>query len=292
MQFNIIGAGRLGKNIALALVTKQLGELVGIYNHNFPNAKIAAQQIGSGTPIAHLDELPPVTLTFITTPDDTIHTLAKELAETRRLPKNSIVIHCSGALSSQELSPLKQQDCFVASIHPAKAFRYGHLESNSFENCICAIEGDREAIDLLTHLFTSLGALLVPIKAEKKINYHAASVFSANYLVTLVAASIELFIEAGISREVAQQLSVQLAHSSLNNLRETPTITQALTGPLARGDIQTISQHLSTLQSPHLNALYRAAAIATLPFVDLEDQKKQQLQQLLINNTDNHSQNI
>ncbi|WED42967.1 Rossmann-like and DUF2520 domain-containing protein [Legionella cardiaca] len=281
MHFNLVGAGRLGKNIAFALTAKQQGQLGAICNRSPLSAALASQQIGSGTVVSNLKELPPVELTFITTPDDTIRRIADELAKEKIMLPGSIVVHCSGALNSNELLVLKKQGCHIASIHPLKAFRDNYIDSNAFQNCPCVVEGDDKAVALLIALFNSLGATLVPIKAEKKACYHAAAVFSSNYLVTLIATSIELLTEAGISHDLAKNISMKLMHSSFTNIEQTTDPKQALTGPLARGDVQTIEKHLVALLNPTLKALYRAAALATLPLTELEIEKKLALQQLL-----------
>ncbi len=277
----MIGAGRLGKNIARAIIEEQLGQLTAVCNRSHESGLFAVQQIGSGIAVSATKELPPAELTFITTPDDAISTIVNELAQGETLTPGSVIIHCSGALSTKELTPLKEQGCFIGNFHPAKAFRHDSLNPNVFRNCLCIVEGDKQAIDLLIAIFKPLGTTLIPINAEKKASYHAAGVFSANYLVTLSAATVELLIEAGIPQDLAHQLNLQLMQSSLTNIEQTAVLSQALTGPLARGDMHTIEKHLAALHQPALNALYRAAAIATLSLTNLDVDKKSVLQNLL-----------
>ncbi|CEK12200.1 Uncharacterized conserved protein [Legionella hackeliae] len=281
MRFNIIGAGRLGKNLALTLVEHQIGHLIAICNSSIQSAELAVQQIGAGTAIGELHALPAVDLTFITTPDDLIYQVAQQLAEEKIVTPGSVVVHCSGSLSSEVLNLLKEQGCFVASVHPPKAFRHGLLDSQLFTNCICIVEGDTEALDLLSHTFKPLKTLLVPIDANKKTLYHAATVFSSNYLVTLASVATELFTETGIPSAIAQEIYLRLMHSSLTNLEQTNLPAKALTGPLVRGDYQTITKHLAALQDSKFNELYRAAALVTLSLTNLDDEKKLILHQLL-----------
>lgn len=279
MQFNVIGAGRLGKNIALALTNSGLAQLAAVCNTTLDSAEQAIQQIGSGFAVTQLADLPKVNLTFITTPDDLIYSIAEQLRE--QVSTDSFIVHCSGVLSSAELMPLKTRGCHIASLHPLKAFSEGNLDQRAFMHCDCVIEGDELAVELLTPLFTTLGARIIPIKADGKAIYHAAAVIASNYLVTLAATAADLLQEAGIEAKPAQQMIVNLMTSSLNNVQQASEIKNALTGPLARGDFNTISRHLKALKNCFANELYRHAALATLPITDLDTKLKSALTVLL-----------
>lgn len=264
MKFNIIGAGRLGKNLALSLVSGHAHQLVAICNQTLESAVIALTELGSGIAVKTLAELPAVDLTFITTPDDTINTLVAAWKK-----PSGIIVHCSGALSSDILAPFKNKGCSVASIHPLRAFRK-KLHVDAFKDCYCVVEGDNEATTLLTDLFKGMGAHVIPISAVKKNTYHAAAVMASNYLVTLAGSAATLFMDAGLSDSQARDMTQNLMQSSLANIQHTTRLADALTGPLARGDIETINTHLHAIEEPHIEALYRAAALATLPLTDLD----------------------
>lgn len=281
MHFNIIGAGRLGKALALALVNSGAAQLAAVCNKNFTSAVLAVEQIGSGLAVPLLADLPAVDLTFITSPDDAIPYLAHQLAQDKIIAPQTIVVHCSGVLSSTALNLLKDLGCHIASIHPLKAFRAGNLDMHAFKGCDCVIEGDESALIVLSSLFKQLEARVIPIQAEGKIAYHAAAVIASNYLVTLAATSIHLFEEAGIPANLAQQMTTRLMQSSLHNIQQTSNIADALTGPLLRGDINTISSHLKALPNPAINTLYRSAALATLPMTGLNMELQLKLRSLL-----------
>ncbi len=266
MKFNIIGAGRLGKNLALSLMAHGDHQLVAVCNHGLNSAVQAVADLGSGLAVATLADLPAVAVTFMTTPDDCIANLAREWTN-----PSSIVVHCSGVLGSDVLAPLKHKGCLVASIHPLKAFRKDRVEQDAFQDCYCVVEGDDEAVQLLTALFSQMGALIIPISVVKKSTYHAAAVMASNYLVTLAACAVELLIEAGLPEPQAQDMTQRLMQSSLSNIQQTTHIAEALTGPLMRGDLDTINKHLNAIEAPDINALYRAAAFATLPLTHLDD---------------------
>ncbi|MBA2657292.1 MAG: DUF2520 domain-containing protein [Tatlockia sp.] len=283
MKFNIIGAGRLGKVIGQALLHSKQGELLAVCNSHFSSAKLAVEQLGSGTAVANPVDLPSADITFITTPDDNIPEMAKRLAEEKILRPRSLVIHCSGVLSSEVLNPLKNIGCYIASLHPLRAFKKIdlHLNQSAFEDCDCVVEGEDEALATISPLFKKLGAKIIPIKAEGKTVYHTAAVIASNYLVTLAATAVELFTEAGIEPSLAKQMTTNLMTSSLNNIQQSAHVAEALTGPLQRADISTLNKHLQALAKPTTKALYVKAALATLPLTRLSEEHQEQIQALL-----------
>jgi predicted short-subunit dehydrogenase-like oxidoreductase (DUF2520 family) len=280
LNFNIIGAGRLGKAIAQALIASGQAQLNAVCNASFSKAKLAVEQIGFGTAVHSIADLPAADLTFITTPDDLIPQLAMLLAKDKILAPQSIVAHCSGVLSTTALAPLKVLGCHLASVHPLRAFKAGNLDNSIFQGCDCVIEGDDEALNLISDLFRHLGARIIPIKQENKTVYHSAAVIASNYLVTLAATAIQLFNEAGIPASLAKQMTTNLMTSSLNNIENCEHPAAALTGPLQRGDINTITKHLDVLPAS-IKALYTSAALATLPLTTLSDEMKMRIKDLL-----------
>ena len=265
MRFNIIGAGRLGKNLAVSLMSRG-DELIGVCNRRLCSAVAAVNELGSGVVVETLATLPAVDMTFITSPDDSIASIADELTIS-----SGIVVHCSGVLSSEVLTPVKEKGCFIASIHPLRAFRNNHLPVNAFQDCDCVVEGDPNAVQRLTTLFRELGAQVIPIRAVKKNTYHAAAVMASNYVVTLASCAMELLLDSGLSETQAKGMTQRLMQSSLDNMKNTAQVADALTGPLARGDLNTIHRHLHAIKNPSINALYRAAGLATLPLTRLDD---------------------
>lgn len=270
MNINIIGAGRLGLQLAYALSQNGLIQRLTICNQTHASALRAVDTIGTGTAVATLQDLPDADITFITVKDDALPSLADYLAQIAVIQPGQIVVHCSGVLSSDQLTPLKKQGCLTASVHPLKAFRAHHLQDNAFRKCDCMIEGHTNAVTLLTELFTRLGANVLFLSPDKKGVYHAAAVMASNYLVTLASCAIELFSEAGLSDTQAQLITQRLMQSSLTHINDVPNVAHALTGPLARGDINTIETHLMAIKSPKINALYRYAGLATLPLTHLD----------------------
>ncbi|MFY7698191.1 MAG: Rossmann-like and DUF2520 domain-containing protein [Legionella sp.] len=281
MKVNIIGAGALGKNLAFALQKKSIAEIGSICNQSIVSACQAVNAIGFGTPVPTLTDLSPADITFITCSDDNISIVADLLAETNIISIDSYVIHCSGVLDTQVLQSLKKRNCSIASIHPLKAFRSLPLNEEVFKGCYCVVEGDELAIRMLKTLFTDLGAVIVSIDSTKKSIYHSAAVMASNYLVTLAASATTLLQQAGIDDDLACSMVCQLMDSSMSNIKRSQQFTDALTGPLRRGDISTIHKHLNAIQDPLINDFYCVAALATLPLTSHNQETLRALKCLL-----------
>lgn len=280
MKYNMIGAGRLGKNIAYALTTTQDTKLGSVCNLNFQNSLRACKEIGSGTAVRSLKELPKSDVTWITCNDDAIDPVVTQLSQNFILKPGSIVVHCSGALNSTLLAPLRDQGCSVASFHPLKAFRTGYLDVQAFNQVDCVLEGDPDACAWLKNIFRDLGANLISIKPEAKIIYHAAATIASNYLITLASSSEELLLQAGMTQHQARTMICNLMQGNINNLRQTEQIADSLTGPLSRGDMNTLSLHLQAIDKSATKELYKKAGLTTLPLTQLSEKQQQLIKDL------------
>lgn len=281
MRFNIIGAGRLGLHLAHAIQHHGLGELAGVYNRDLTHAQAAVQLVGSGCAVTSIAALPSAPLTFITTPDDAIASVAHALASNSLIQAGDMVVHCSGVLGSDILSSLQANGVLTASIHPAKAFCAHAIHPAIFQGCYCVVEGEPQSVALLMDLFTALGAAVHAIETEKKTNYHAAAVMASNYIVTLARCARQLFHEAGLEDGLAEGMTQQLLQTSLTNISHASSLSEALTGPLMRGDVLTIAKHIHAIKDPVINGLYRAAGLATLPLTRFNADNRVQMAGLL-----------
>ncbi|MCL9683095.1 Rossmann-like and DUF2520 domain-containing protein [Legionella maioricensis] len=281
MKFNIIGAGRLGKNIALALSTAQIALLQSVLNRTLKSGEEACLKLGSGNAVNQIDDLPPADITWITCNDDAIKSIVRHLMAHSSLKAGSLVVHCSGVLNSTLLAPLKAQGCLVASLHPLKAFRADYLDANAFNRVDCALEGDEQACTWLHRVFTALGANIISLKPETKATYHAAACLASNYLITLASCSEQLLHQSGLTQEQARQITCKLMQGNLNNLQQTAHVSESLTGPLMRGDHETLALHLQAMEDPVMKQFYKAAGLATLQLTSLTEDKKQVITQLL-----------
>jgi len=129
-----------------------------------------------------------------------------------------------------------------------------------------ALEAEEPLLDTLKEMATALGGHWIVLKAEDKVIYHAAAVFACNYLVTLVKLAGDLWQTFGISPEATTQALLPLLKGTINNMA-TVGIPECLTGPIARGDTETVKKHLRALKkvAPDLVASYRELGLKTIP---------------------------
>ena len=280
MKCNIIGAGRLGKNIVLTLYKSQNITSLSICNRSLDSAEKVCHEIGFGQAIDTIEHLPEADITWISCNDDAIMSAVERLSLHSKLRPGHFVIHCSGVHSSDLLAPLKKQDCSVASFHPLKAFKTNYLDFSAFNHVDCIFEGDLEVCNWLNDVFTPLGANLIAIKPEAKSTYHAAACMASNYLITLAFCSEELFLKAGINSQQSRKMMLHLMQGNLDNLWQTESIAESLTGPLVRGDINTIALHLDAIKNPEIKHFYQSAALSTLALTELSHEIKQKIKAL------------
>jgi predicted short-subunit dehydrogenase-like oxidoreductase (DUF2520 family) len=278
---NIIGAGRLAKAIGFLLAQVGIANIVSVCNRSLQNAQAAVEFIGQGIACESFKELPPATVYLIATSDTAIAATAQRLLAEHTCPPNSIILHCSGALSSLELHGGQGQH-FVASIHPIYSFADPQIAITQFPGTYCAYEGDEPACEMAVTLFSAIGGKPFAIAREHKIQYHAACVIACNYLVTLAHRANQLLQTAGVADEIAKPLVTHLMQGTLQNIKQSTKIEQALTGPIARGDINIIQQHLATFcDQPMTKSLYQTLGLATLQLTNLSPEKIQELSAIL-----------
>lgn len=278
---NIIGAGRLGKTIAKLIADNKVGFIQAICNTTLKNSEDAIQFIGQGKACDTINDLPPADIILITTPDDNIQKCCELLSQTDNLKENSIVTHCSGLLPSDILHSVKQKHCHVASIHPMRSFADPHISIQEYAGTYCAVEGDEEAIKIISPLFKSIESITFNIDKNTKHMYHAAGVIASNYLVTLYNTALQCLQEIDVENEIAHGLIANIMQSTLNNLTTTRSPDASLTGPIQRGDIGTIEKHLESLSTIKLDSLYKTLGLATLEIAQLPEQQKNKLSKIL-----------
>ena len=274
IKINFIGVGRLGKTIAKQIIGRNIALIQGVCNRSLESGKKAIASIGQGKAFASIQELPPADITFITTYDDVLESCCQKLAKSPNLKSGSIVLHCSGSLSSDLLISVKEKQCYIASAHPMRSFsKSSNIKSNDLT--YCALEGDQEALNLLSHLFKKMNYSIYQINKKNKVIYHTAAVFASNYLVTLCDSALSCLNNAGIMREDGIKIILNLMKNTLDNLDFAQSTERVLTGPISRGDLEVIKRHLQVLSKTNLIELYKILGLSTLKLTNLPDSKKE-----------------
>jgi predicted short-subunit dehydrogenase-like oxidoreductase (DUF2520 family) len=244
----IVGAGVVGT--ALAYLLREKGyPIVGIASRRKESAQKAGSLLGGGIQITTSPEvvIPNADLIFITTSDSAIEEVCEGIASKGGFRPGQIVVHTSGALPSTILRKAKERGALIASMHPLQSFADVSVAIKILPSSLFCLEGDQEIIPLLAKLVRSLGGQPFSIETQHKLLYHAAAVVASNFLVTLAYLSYNFFEIMGITQKEASQALLPLIKGTVKNIEKLGPV-RALTGPIARGDVNTIKGHLEALK--------------------------------------------
>ncbi|MGB9181538.1 MAG: DUF2520 domain-containing protein, partial [Pyrinomonadaceae bacterium] len=211
-------------------------------------------------------KLPQSSIILITTPDDLIAETAARLAATHQTLRQAqpsshpnqrpshqtrIALHASGALSSEILSPLRDANFRIGSLHPLISVSDPASGAESLREAFFCIEGDARAVSVARKIVRSLGARAFSIKARDKALYHAAAVMASGHVTALFDIAAEMLTACGLTKRKARAVLLPLTGSALENLSKREP-ARALTGTFARADIATVHKHLAALRSSTL----------------------------------------
>lgn len=243
-KIGLIGPGRLG--------TALTGELC---HHGLPPAVVAGRTREKveafvdryGLKACSLGEVPEkAELILLTVSDDALLPLAKMLSQSGKW-QGKIVLHTSGALESDVLQPLRAVGAFVGSLHPLQSFAG---EDRIPEGTVFGVEGDPNALKAARALGAFLGGETFTLPLGYKALYHAGACMAANFLVTLEYLAGNVFVTAGLEPEKVPCALLPLVEGVVSNMRRLG-VDKALTGPVSRGDAQTVGRHITALKEVH-----------------------------------------
>jgi predicted short-subunit dehydrogenase-like oxidoreductase (DUF2520 family) len=200
---------------------------------------------------------------FLTVPDGSIRHLAGGV----QWRPGAAIVHCSGAAGLELLTAAVHGGTEIGSFHPLQTFAQRNA---TLAGVTVAIQGSNSLLPILEGMATALGCRPMRMPAGLEPTYHASAALAGNYLVTLLAQAARLWQPLGCSEEDALVALLPLARTVLTNLERLGS-RQALTGPIARGDVGTVRRHLQALteHAPDLIPLYCELASETLPLAGL-----------------------
>lgn len=255
-RIGIIGAGVVGTAVGVVL-SKKGYEITGVHDIESESTKQLVERIGctaytSPQEVSHSAEI-----LFITTCDTAIEDVVNNLADSKDFYPGQIIVHMSGAQSSEILDRAKEFGANVVSVHPLQSFANVDRAIENLPGSVFSIEGDKEAYEAAVCIVEILQGEYFFIDRKAKPLYHAGACVVSNYLVTLIDFGVRFLESTGIPRESAVKALMPLINGTVNNV-EKIGIPKALTGPIARGDLSTILKHLTCLEemAPELIKLY------------------------------------
>lgn len=242
--YSIIGYGRVG-----AALNAALNSIGGICSGVFVSRDTskASNLVPKITVIESIKDLKSSDFVFICAPDDAIEHISHSLPIDVLLKGNSVVSHVSGSKPSTILSHLSEQGVFTAASHPLMTFK---IESDAeiFKGITVSIEGDLEAVKVLSEVFEKLGSNPIVVTAEQKKLLHLAAVITSNFISSLVFHASDVLKSMDddpteLVRSVFGPLMLKTVQNIMNE-----GYPSALTGPASRGDNSTIEEHLELLE--------------------------------------------
>ena len=265
MKIGIIGAGKVGGALCKSLQEADVN-VVGLTAGTEADtlaaaAKFQVKDFASNEELAANSDV-----LFLTVPDRLVGVVASELAQafSNRSDAQSLqgktFFHCSGSLGLEELQPLAESGAEIGSLHPLQSFASADV---SFQGIYMAVDGTPKAQETGQAIAELLGAQIFVVPAAERKAYHAAACFASNYVVAAMAVAQELMSKWTPTPEAGLAALLALFDGTARNLHQSKLAREALTGPIARGDINTVKAHLAVLP-PKIAEVYKALGKETI----------------------------
>lgn len=260
----LVGAGAVARALALRL-SESGYPIRAVVSRTRSKADALARAVGAPVASDRLDDVPAeASLVVVCVGDDQLEDVAEALAGARRSWRGTVVAHTSGAVPASVLDPLAEAGARTLSFHPLQALT-PRSTGQTLEGAFVGLEGSPQAIAAGIELAVGLGMHYVVVSAEAKPRYHLAAVMASNFLVTLLGMVQEVLGSIDVDRRDASAMLGPLLQGTLENLTATSP-EEALTGPVARGDVDTLRRHGLALRRhlPHLVPAYAALSVETV----------------------------
>ena len=281
-RIGFIGAGTVGTALAVRLSQKGCS-VVAVSSRSLSSPQRLAKLVSDCQVYPTAQEVADTTdLIFITTSDDAIAKVVSEV----RWRAGQEVVHCSGADSIDILEPAKQLGASTGSFHPLQTFASVSQAIENLPGSTFALEAENPLLSRLKDLASLLNGEWVELGPGDKVLYHAAAVFTSNYLVTLVKLALDLWQAFGVPQEKATKALLPLLQGTVNNIGNIG-LPGCLTGPISRGDVGTISKHLAAIEVRESSILttYQELGLQTIPIAlakgKIDENKAGELKTLL-----------
>jgi len=245
----VLGAGKVGTAFATLLHDAGLA-IAAVTTLHAETAQAAALLLDSRVGADNASAARDGDIVLVTTSDDAIGTVASEVASAGGFRAGQLVVHTSGALPVSVLGPAADAGALVGCLHPMQSFATARDAARALKGSVLGMtagpaSGSRE---LLEALVVVLGGHAVEVADADKALYHAAAVTASNYLVAVEDAAVRLLMRAGFDEPSAARALRPLMAGTADNVARLGT-TDALTGPIVRGDVATVRSHVDALGS-------------------------------------------
>jgi predicted short-subunit dehydrogenase-like oxidoreductase (DUF2520 family) len=272
-RITIVGAGRLGSALALALKRAgyTISEIVSRNNTgSIRKARALARKVEARASTGGNSRLD-ADLVWFCVPDREIAAVSRQLASAIDW-KRKTAFHSSGALASDELKALHRLGAAVASVHPLMTFVSGSIPS--LRGVPFAVEGDAMAVRAARQIVRHLGGEAFTIRKQHKAAYHAWGAFASPLLVAALVTAEHVARAAGLSVAEARKKMLPIVRQTIANY-EALGPAGAFSGPIVRGDAEIVRKHLRVLKkAPEARDVYLALARAAFRYLPARNRKE------------------
>jgi predicted short-subunit dehydrogenase-like oxidoreductase (DUF2520 family) len=275
-KVSFIGAGKIG--ISLAVLMKKAGyPIAAVSSRTSKSSEKFLRYVKQGKICSTNKEAAELgDIIFVTTNDDEIEKVCKEIESVVR---DKVLVHCSGALTADILPGKK-----AAAVHPMQSVPCVAKGIKSLPGSYFDIQCDDEVFQEARKAVHSIGGIPIRITKEQKIFNHIASCMTSGFSVALFTIALELYKDMEIDENKATEMLMPLLEENVRNIQTTGAIN-SLTGPIERGDIETVKKHLKALDKVRwIKALYICLARSTLKIAEkkgLDPSKASEIKKLL-----------
>ncbi|HEX8985956.1 MAG TPA: Rossmann-like and DUF2520 domain-containing protein [Bryobacteraceae bacterium] len=259
----VAGTGRMAQ--ALGRLLAEAGEPVAaIAGRDAGRTAAAAVFIGHGAEAIALDALPSrARRILVAVSDDAVSEVALRMA--RAGMHSGVSLHTCGARGVEALAPLAEAGVSCGVLHPLQTVAGAEQGATALRGSWFAVSGDDEAAAWGRQICALAGGKPLRIDPDRMPLYHAAAVMASNYVTGLLDAAVMLMRTAGVGERTALDALGPLVRVGVENTLASGA-ANALTGPICRGDVETVRRHLASLaDAPRpVRALYRSAGLYVL----------------------------
>ena len=259
----IVGTGRVAQALGRLMARAGAPPMV-IAGRTPEHALRAAAFIGPGVKTARIREIPRIAdRILIAVVDAAIPSVVDDLADGGM--GSGIALHTSGAHGPRLLDALAVRGVSCGVLHPLQTIADPELGATALRGASYAVGGDAAAVEWAEEIVHTASGTPLRIRENGFASYHAGAVMAGNAVIAAIDAAVVLLGAAGVERRDALRAIRPLCLTSAQNALELGP-EAALTGPVQRGDADTIKAHMAALPAspPYVGDLYRASGRALL----------------------------
>jgi len=253
----IIGAGKVGQVLGRILVENG-NRVVAVVSRTQRSARRGGEFLQCRNHGVDLSIIPPATdVVFITTPHAAVEEVVLGLSGLAGLPWKKISLcHASGMMSAGVLSPLQRKGACTFSFHPLQTFPRDFVPKDIVPNCrgiYYGVDGSKKGIERAKQLARRLSGKVIEVPPAKRAYYHAACVIASNHLTALLSIVETMYSHFGKTSPGFYSAFEPIILATLSNIKRSSS-KQALSGPVARGGVETVREHFEAIRehSPEL----------------------------------------